>query len=106
MLNTRVPVFAGPKIIEFADPVRLRRILQARNAKAVRRRRDRAIVQVNIFAVGDDTAWNPEHPRGNPRRYSHDHENPDNPRGTWKLRYLPDEDRPVYLLAVTDCLAA
>ena len=102
MDSGRVPVFAGPRIIELADAARVRRLLAGRNAEAVRQRKSRRIVQVNLLNFGDDSRA-AVHPRGNPRRYSHDHENPDNPRGVWKLRRLPNQDAPLYRLSVTDC---
>ena len=51
----RIPVTAGPRLIEFAGPERVRRLLQAPNARIVRRHKDRAIVCIVLEPYGDDS---------------------------------------------------
>jgi len=99
-----VPVFAGPRLLEFATGRRLQQLVEAPNAEVVVRRRDQVIVQINLAEAGDDSDWQPEHPRANPRRYAHDHENEQNPRGVWTLRHLQAADRVLYCLSVLDCV--
>jgi hypothetical protein len=91
--------------VDIADPARARRLAAAPNARVVRRRKDRAIVEIHLSAEGDDSKWKPEIPRGNPRRYSSDRATPANPHGVWKLKHLPADTAPLYRLSVTDCLA-
>lgn len=100
----RVPVFSGTRVIEMADRARVRRLLGHPNSLPVVRRKDKLLVQINLLNHGDDSTYQPEHPRGNPRTYSHDHEMEDNPRGVWKLRHLRTDTGPLYRLSVTDCL--
>jgi hypothetical protein len=105
----RVPVYstdAGGNLrcIDIADEARARRLTQAHNAQVIRRRKDRRIVEIHLTSQGDDSEWQPEHPRGNPRRYSHDHESEDNPRGTWKLKHIPDEAAEIFTAVLDQCL--
>ena len=101
-LGNRVPVFCACRILELADPARVRQLAKAPNTELIRKRKTGQIVQVNIFVAGDDSTKPDKH--ANPRRYSHDHETGDNPRGCWMLKHLPRHTRDVYLQAVTDCL--
>jgi len=51
----KIPVFAGPRIIDMCDHVSVRRYLDAANAEVVRKRKTGQIVQVNLRAHGDDS---------------------------------------------------
>ena len=91
----RIPVMAGPRIIEIADPQRVRRLLEGCNVKVVRRPKTGAIVELQVLQHGDDSRtpsrW------ANPQRLSHNHETPTNVQGVWALKKLaavaqgPDE---------------
>lgn len=89
----RVPVRAGPRCIEMADPSRVRHLLQAPNMRAIRRHKDRRLVGLQVLDVGDDSHQKPR--RGNPLQYSHNHETEDNPSKVWTLKPVPDEARQV-----------
>jgi len=98
----KIPVFSGERVIEFADEARARQLLTAPNAKAVRRRKDRQIVGVELEDLGGN--WKEPALHGNPRQYSHDHETDRNPARVWTLRHLSDETQDLFQLAVTDTL--
>lgn len=100
----RIRVFAGPRLVEMADAQRARQIAKAPNAEVVRQRKTGNIVRINLANHGDDSAYVPEHPKGNPRRYSHDHGNQETPDGVWTLRRIPARDRALYRQSVADCL--
>jgi len=53
--NMRIPVFAGPRIIDICDAISVRRYLEATNAEVVRKRKSGQIVQVNLSEHGDDS---------------------------------------------------
>jgi hypothetical protein len=85
----RVPVTAGPRLIEFAGPERVRRLLAAPNAVAVRHRKTQDIVAILLEPHGDDSCL---HARGgNPLQLSHNHETDTNPRRVWELKRLPGQ---------------
>ena len=76
--NGRILVTAGPRIVEIAGPERVRQLLAAPNAVAVRKRKTGAVVAIQLLEWGDDFRL---HTRdGNPRKLSHCHETPENPR--------------------------
>jgi hypothetical protein len=93
-----------PHVVDLVDQAQARQMAKGINAKVIRRRKDKAIVEVHLSSLGDDSNWNPEHPKANPRTYSHDHETPLNPRGCWTVRHLHSEDAPIYQAAVLDTL--
>ena len=82
----RVPVTAGPRLIEFAGPECARQLLMAPNAVAVRKRKTKAIVAIVLEPYGDDCRVH-EH-NGNPQRLSHNHETAENPNRVWTLKKL------------------
>ena len=83
----RVLVTAGPRIVEIAGPERVRQLLAAPNAVAVRKRKTGAIVAIQLLEWGDDSRL---HTRdGNPRKLSHCHETPENPPRVWTFKRLP-----------------
>ena len=51
----KIPVFAGPRIIDMCDAVSVRRYIGAANAEVVRKRKTGEIVQVNLLSHGDDS---------------------------------------------------
>jgi hypothetical protein len=79
-----VPVMCGLKCVELAGPARVARLERAPNARVIRRHRDGRAVEVQLCSVGDDSARPPR--RGNPRRYSHDRDTPENPLHVWTLK--------------------
>jgi hypothetical protein len=100
--HVRIPVFVGPRCIEIADEARARQLAKASNSQVVRRRKDRQIVQINLLDQGADKPL--DHPKGNPRRYSHDHENEHNPPQVWTLRRLPSSTRKIYRAVIDSCI--
>lgn len=96
------------RLIEKANADRVKRLAAAPNAQIVRKRSGQ-VVQINLKNHGDDS--NLVMHRGNPRRYSHDHENVVNPPRVWTMRKLgsndPQEDQyigDIYRLSVLDNL--
>lgn len=104
-----IVVGAGNRVIELTDQVRAERLARAGNAAVVRRRRDKQIVRISLDNFSDDSTVVTH--RGNPRRYSHDHETETNPRGVWTMRRLgakdPDAEqyvREIYQASILDNL--
>ena len=83
----RILVTAGPRIVEIAGPERVRQLLAAPNAVAVRKRKTGAIVAIQLLDYGDNLRVPSKY--GNPQRLSHNHETPDNPHGVWTFKRLP-----------------
>jgi hypothetical protein len=84
--GNRVPVTCGPRLIEFAGPERARCLLMAPNARAVFKRKTKALVCIVLEGHGDDSRL---HERdGNPQRLSHNHETPENPNRVWTFKRL------------------
>jgi hypothetical protein len=97
------------RVIELCDQVRAERLAKHPNATAVRRRKDKKIVRIQLEQVSDESAIVVH--RGNPRRYSHDHETEANPPRVWTMRRLgandPDAEkyvREIYQASILDCL--
>jgi hypothetical protein len=86
--NGRILVTAGPRIVEIAGPERVRQLLAAPNAVAVRKRKTGAVVAIQLLEWGDDFRLHTCD--GNPRKLSHCHETPDNPPRVWTFKRLPD----------------
>lgn len=101
--NERVLVFgANDRVIELADQVRAERLAKAENVDVVRRRKDRKIVRIHLKNFSDDSRL--EIHRGNPRRYSHDHENDLNPPRVWTMRHISSEVQDIFRASVLDNL--
>jgi hypothetical protein len=83
----RILVTAGPRIVEIAGPERVRQLLAAPNAVAVRKRKTGDIVAIQLLDYGDNLRVPSKY--GNPQRLSHNHETPDNPHGVWTFKRLP-----------------
>jgi hypothetical protein len=62
----RIPVFAGPRIIEMCDHISVRRYIGAPNAELVRKRKTGQIVQVNLEPHGDDSLLPSRHDDAGP----------------------------------------
>jgi len=88
--DSRIPVF-GPdnRAIALIAPTELRWYEAAGNAKVVKDR-DGKVVRVNLKHLSDDSTLVVH--RGNPRRYSHDHETEANPPRVWTIRRLAPND--------------
>jgi hypothetical protein len=83
---------AGPRLIEFAGPERVRHLAAAPNAKVIRKHKTKEIVAIILEPYGDDSHG---HERdGNPHRLSHNHEMPDNLRRVWTFKKLEPPLRP------------
>jgi hypothetical protein len=66
----------------------------------VRRRKDGKIVRITLSNVSDDSSLVVH--RGNPRRYSHDHENEVNPPRVWAMRHISSQVRDIFRASVLD----
>lgn len=64
-------MFVGPRIIEFCDPVSVRRYIGAPNAELVRKRKTGEIVQVNLQSHGDDSLVASLHDTAGPTYQEH-----------------------------------
>jgi hypothetical protein len=82
----RVRVIAGPRLIEFAGPERVRRLAAAPNAKVIRKHKTKEIVAIILEPYGDDTRVHERN--GNPQRLSHNAETAENPRRVWTFKKL------------------
>lgn len=105
--QTRVIVFGcDGRIVEITtDQARAERIAAGINASnIVRRRRGREIVRIDLASVSDDSTLIKH--RGNPRRYSHDHENEQNPPRCWTLRHISSEVQDIFRASVLDNLTS
>jgi hypothetical protein len=87
----RIPVLAGQRLIEFADPARVRQLLLAPNARAVRRRKG-TLVEIQIAVHGDDSRVRPR--EGTAQSLVHRAETEENPRRVWALKKLVDVTAP------------
>jgi hypothetical protein len=83
----RILVTAGPRIVEIAGPERVRQLLAAPNAVAVRKRKTGAIVAIQLLDFGDSLRVPSRY--GNPQKLSHNHETPENPPHVWTFKRLP-----------------
>jgi hypothetical protein len=83
-VNGRIPVTAGPRLVEMADRQRAEILAQAPNVRVLRYRRN--IVELQIVDYGDSSRvpakW------GNPQKLSTDLEADDNPPRVWKLKSI------------------
>jgi hypothetical protein len=105
MNNDRVLVFgSNDRVIELADQARAERLAKGENATPVRRRKDGKIVRITLSSVSDDS--NLVKHRGNPRRYSHDHETEENPPRVWTMRHISSKVQDIYRASVLDNLKA
>ncbi len=85
-----IRVFCGSYAVDLVDEQHAEHMARGENVTVIRRRRDRKIVQINVENHGECFSMKPQ--RGNPRRYSHDHETRDNPPRVWTIRRLGSKD--------------
>lgn len=81
-----VRVMAGPRLIEFAGPERVRQLLAAPNAVAVRARKTGDVVAILLETWGDDSRLRARD--ANPQRLSHRSVTEDNPNRCWTFKKL------------------
>lgn len=75
---------AGARCVEFACPERVRRLLQAPNAHAVRQRKSNQIVEIQVDEYGDDSRLPAR--LGNPQELSTNREGEENPPNVWHFK--------------------
>lgn len=83
-VNGRIPVTAGPRLLEMADPQRALALMGAPNVKVLRYKR--TIVELQLLDHGESYRIPPK--LGNPQKLSTDLESDDNPANVWKLKRL------------------
>jgi hypothetical protein len=83
--NSRIPVTAGPRLVEMADPQRVLALLRAPNVRVVRRHK-RTIVELQLLDFGDGATVPPKW--GKPQKLSTNLESDDNPARVWKFKRL------------------
>ena len=103
MQDNRIPLMCEHRCLELAGPARVDQLLKAPNVKAIRRRKDRRIVELQVRPFGDDSI-RPER-RGNPLKYSSKGETERNPPNCWTLKHLPKDTRSVFRAVTEGCLA-
>jgi hypothetical protein len=87
-MNSRVPVTAGPRLVEMADPARVEALLQAPNVRPILRHK-RILVEIQLLDYGDNSRVPPKW--GNPQKLSTDLEAADNPARVWKFKQFPSQ---------------
>lgn len=98
----RVPVFgADDRLVDTISPRDVERYRSVPNARIVR---DHVTGETRVILDhhSDDSTLIVH--RGNPRRYSHDHETEKNPPRVWTLRPLQSRDRAIYQSSILDCI--
>lgn len=83
--NNRIPVTAGPRLLEMADPQRVEALMRAPNVIAIRRHK-RNIVELQIVDYGDSSRIPPKW--GRPQKLTTNLEADDNPARVWKFKRL------------------
>lgn len=83
--GNRIPVTAGPRLLEMADPQRVQMLLLAPNVRPIFKHK-RTIVELQVQDYGDSLRVAPK--CGNPQKLSTDLESDDNPAGTWKFKRI------------------
>ena len=83
-MNGRIPVTAGPRLVEMADAQRAEVLARAPNVRALRYRRN--IVELQIVDYGDLSRVPPKW--GNPQKLSTDLEADDKPPRVWKFKQI------------------
>lgn len=79
----KIPVMAGPRLLEMADPQRAMVLMRAPNVRAIWRHK-RTIVELQVLDYGDSSHVAPKW--GKPQKLSTNLESDDNPRGVWKFK--------------------
>lgn len=101
----RVPVMSGLRCLELANPARVARLLQAPNATAVMRRKDRKVVEIQLRAESCDEAGSAGR-KGNAQSYSFREYGEQMQAGPWALKRIDSETRGIFTTVVDGCLAA
>ena len=86
MFRSRVPVISASRLIEFAGPVRARRLAKGFNVRVVRKRKTGEIVEIHLLDHGDDSRR--KQLDSDPRKLSVKCETDENPQGVWTLKRL------------------
>lgn len=81
--HNRIPVMAGARLLEMADPQRVEVLMRAPNVVAIRRHK-RTLVELQMLDYGDNSRIPPKW--GNSQKLSTDLEADDNPARVWKLK--------------------
>lgn len=90
----RIPVCNSEGvIIERVDESRARRVVQAPNARIVKKRKG-GVVRIILESVGDDAEELSLH--ANPRSYSHRHETDSNVENCWTLKRIPTSTADIF----------
>lgn len=89
-IGNRIPVTAGPRLVEMADPQRVGVLLRAPNVRPILRHK-RTIVELQILDYGDSSRVPPKW--GRPQKLSTNLEADDNPARVWKFKRI-DSDSP------------
>jgi hypothetical protein len=82
--DSRIPVTAGPRLVEMADLSRVEALLRAPNVRVLRYRHQ--IVELQILDYGNSARVPPKW--GNAQKFSTNLESEDNPARTWKFKRL------------------
>lgn len=90
-LNSHIPVTAGPRLVEMADPQRVLVLMRAPNVRVILKH-GRTIVELQLLDYGDASRVPPKW--GKPQKLSTNFESDDNPARVWKLKRLPGRDKP------------
>ena len=85
-MSRGIPVFAGPRCIEYAGPERVFQLIRACNASFVRKRKTDKIVEIQLFEYGDDSRLPAA--RRNDQSYTYRSEDDVNPPGVWALKRI------------------
>ena len=85
-MSPRVPVFAGPRCIEYAGPERLVRLLAAPNAIPIIQHKTKTVVRVELLSYGDDTRLKSK--QTNAQNLTYRSEDEWNPPGVLALKRL------------------
>jgi len=85
-MGARIPVTAGPRLIEMADPQRVEALMRAANVRVIRRY-GRDIVELQLMDYGDGSRVPPKW--GRPQKLSTNLEADDNPPRVWKFKRVP-----------------
>lgn len=93
----------GLRCIELADPSRAARLAKHPNVEAIRRRKDRKIVELQVHSDGDDSALDAHH--GNPLAYVYREEVVAGLAPIFVLKHLPGHTRNIFRAVVLDCAA-
>src|SRR5215468_448517 len=54
-MQRKIPVFGGPRVVDFCDEAGAQRYVHAKNAQVIRERKSGEIVRINLVSFGDDS---------------------------------------------------